>query len=305
MTIANDESTGKSARTAVWQPSAMTGILFMCLAISMFPPMNATVKYLGEQGYPYGQVVWARYAGHFVFMVLAFAPRFGMSLFITHRPGVQGMRSLLLFACTALYFYALQYVDLTLAASISFTSPILLTALSVPFLGEKVGARRWIAVFIGFAGALIIIRPGHAEFHWATLLLIGNTICYAFYQVLTRKISAEDTPETTITYTALVGCIIASFLLINGMEMPRSTWHWFLFISMGALGGFGHYFVVKAFQHARASVVAPFGYGQLIGATLLGYFVFGTFPDQWTWIGAAIIVCSGLYIVYREQKVTA
>lgn len=305
MSLTNDQPHPPVAKTDIWQPKVVTGILFMCLAISMFPPMNATVKYLGEQGYPYGQIVWARYAGHFAFMVIAFAPRYGRSLFVTHRPGVQAIRSLLLFSCTALYFYALQYVDLTLAASISFTSPILLTALSVPFLGEKVGMRRWVAVAIGFGGALIIIRPGGTEFHWATLLVVANTICYAFYQVLTRKISAADTPETTITYTAMVGCIIASVLLVNGVEVPRSAWHWILFISMGALGGFGHYFVVKAFQHANASVLAPFGYGQLIGATLLGYFIFDTFPDQWTWIGASIIVGSGLYIVYRERKVDA
>jgi len=274
----------------------------MLIAVTvMFPTMNAAVKYLGAAGYPYGQIVWARYFGHFAFMVIAFMPMHGWALFKTERPVAQGIRSVLLFACTALYFYAIQFVDLTVAASISFTSPILVTALSVPFLGEKVGIRRWAAVMVGFAGALIIIRPGGDGYHWAMLLLIGNTICYAFYQLLTRKLAGNDNPETTITLTAVVGAIVATFFLIDGMAWPVSIWHWIIFIGIGAIGGFGHYMVVKAFQFTEASVVAPFSYGQLVGATFFGYILFDNFPDHWTWIGAAIVMLSGLYIASREQ----
>ncbi|WP_416896230.1 MAG: DMT family transporter [Minwuia sp.] len=283
--------------------SPMVGIAFMLMAVTvMFPTMNAAVKYLAAEGYPYGQIVWARYFGHLVFMVIAFMPMHGWALFRTERPGVQGIRSLLLFGCTALYFFAIQHIDLTVAASISFTSPILVTALSVPFLGEKVGVRRSIAVVIGFIGAMIIIRPGGTAFHWAMLLVVLNTVCYAFYQLLTRKIASADNPETTITMTAVVGAVISSFFLINGMEMPHSVLHWVMFVGLGALGGFGHYMVVKAFQYTEASVVAPFSYGQLVGATFFGYVMFGTFPDEWVWVGAAIVVASGVYIASREQK---
>ncbi|WP_417518915.1 DMT family transporter [Minwuia sp.] len=283
--------------------SPVVGIGFMLLAVTvMFPTMNASVKYLAAEGYPYGQIVWARYFGHLVFMIVAFMPMHGWGLFRTEKPVSQGIRSFLLFACTALYFYAIQFVDLTVAASISFTSPILVTALSVPFLGEKVGFRRWMAVIVGFAGAMIIIRPGGTAFHWAILLIVANTVSYAFYQLLTRKLASNDNPETTITLTAVFGAIVSSFFLIYGVEMPRNGLHWLMFIGLGALGGFGHYMVVKAFQYTEASVVAPFSYGQLVGATFFSFVLFDTFPDKWVWIGAAIVVASGLYIASREQK---
>lgn len=286
--------------------SPLVGIAFMLFAVTfMFPTMNASVKYLAAEGYPYGQIVWARYFGHLVFMIIAFMPMHGWALFKTEKPMIQGIRSFLLFFCTALYFFAIQHIDLTVAASISFTSPILVTALSVPFLGEKVGFRRWMAVIVGFAGAMIIIRPGGATFHWAMLLVVANTISYAFYQLLTRKLASNDNPETTIALTAVFGAIVATFFLFNGVEMPRNMLHWGIFVGIGALGGFGHYLVVKAFQYSEASVVAPFSYGQLIGATFFGYILFDTFPDELTWVGAAIVVASGLYIASRENRKAA
>lgn len=283
--------------------SPLVGIAFMLFAVTfMFPTMNASVKYLAAEGYPYGQIVWARYFGHLVFMVVAFMPMHGWALFRTEKPLIQGIRSFLLFFCTALYFFAIQHIDLTVAASISFTSPILVTALSVPFLGEKVGIRRWMAVIVGFAGAMIIIRPGGDAFHWAMLLVVANTIAYAFYQLLTRKLASNDNPETTIALTAVFGAVVATFFLFNGIEMPRNLLHWGMFIGLGALGGFGHYMVVKAFQYSEASVVAPFSYGQLIGATFFGFILFDTWPDELTWVGAAIVVASGLYIAAREKR---
>ncbi|MEC9344644.1 MAG: DMT family transporter [Pseudomonadota bacterium] len=284
-----------------FEPRALTGILYMIAAVSLFPLMNATVKYLGNAGYPVGEVIWARYVGHFVWAALFFMPRGGVRILRTARPGLQLLRSALLFSCTAVYFIAIQHLDLTMAAAISFTSPIIVTALSVPMLGEQVGIRRWIAVVVGFAGALLVIRPGGDSFHWAMLLVAFNAFAYAFYQLLTRK-AASEPPETSMIWSAIVGAVVASFLLIDGFELPRTAWHWVLFLSMGFIGGIGHYFVVKAFQHATVAVVTPFSYFQLVGATTLGFFIFGDIPDRWTWVGASIIVGSGLYITWREQK---
>lgn len=284
-----------------FQPRVLTGIFYMLAAVSLFPLMNATVKYLGAQGYPVGEVIWARYVGHLVVVTLFFMPRHGIRIVRTDRPGLQLLRSALLFISTAVYFYAVQYLDLTVAASISFTGPIMLTALSVPVLGEHVGIRRWIAVVVGFCGALVIIRPGGDSFHWAMLLVVLNAFVYAFYQLLTRK-AASEPPQTSIIWSAVVGAVVASFLLIDGVVAPRTGLHWLLFLSMGFIGGFGHFFVVKAFQNAQASVVSPFSYFQLVGATVLGYTLFGHIPDRWTWTGAAIIVGSGLYITWRERK---
>ncbi|HYM31572.1 MAG TPA: DMT family transporter, partial [Candidatus Cybelea sp.] len=189
-----------------------------------------------------------------------------------------------------------------MAASINFIGPFIVTALSVPMLGERVGPRRWSAVVIGFTGALIIIRPGFGAVPWSALFIVANATCYAFYQILSRKLAAVDPAETSITYVALVGMLVATVWLPFDWRLPDSVFDWGAFLTLGLFGGLGHYFVVKAFEGAPASVLSPFSYGQLVGATALGYAFFGDFPDGWTWAGAAIIVASGLYMTYREAK---
>lgn len=276
----------------------LRGIFFMCLAVSLFPMLNATVKYLSAD-YATTQIIWLRYLGHLGFMLLVFLPRRGLRLLRASRPGMQVLRSLLLFAATAFYFSALNFIPLANAATISFTSPFIITLLSVLMLGESVGPRRWIAVLIGFAGTLIIIRPGSDFGHWAALLVLGSATSYSFYQILTRKLSGHDDASTTITFTAVVGVAVSSVVAPFDWITPQG-WDWLLFLSLGFFGGFGHLCVVKSLDHAPASLLAPFGYGQLVGATLLGYLVFAEFPDFWTWVGAAIIVASGSYIAYRE-----
>lgn len=310
-TPVTDAALKRSAPTA---KDTLKGILFMLLAVTvMFPIMNTTVKYL-QADYPYGQVVFARYAGHMFFVAVFFAWTIGLKVFRTTSFRVQLMRSSLLFACTALYFFSLQHIELATAASIGFSAPIIVTALAAPVLGEKVGIRRYMAVLVGFSGALIIIRPGGETFHWAMILVVGNAVSYALYQLLTRKVSASDSPETSIIYTALIG-VILSFVMLPGignhlapgfitdtaLVVPNNMWDWALFISMGFLGGFGHYFVGKALGLGEASIITLFGYGQLLGALTLGFFVFSDFPDALTLLGAAIIIGSGLYIAYRES----
>lgn len=271
----------------------------MCIAVFSFPFMNASVKYLSAE-IDTPMIVWVRYAGHFLFMLIVFLPGRGMRLFRTRNLKVQVLRSLLLLTATVCYFIALQFVPLTTAAIIGFTSPFIVTALSPSILGEQLGWRRWAAVGAGFAGALIIIRPGSGGMHWAGFLVLGTAACYALYQVLTRKLAGHDDAATTITYTALVGAIITSLVVPFYWQSPQSFKQVLLFLAIGFIGGFGHYFVVKAFQYGQASVLAPLVYGQLLGATLLGYWLFGDLPDAWTWVGSGIIISCGLYIGYRE-----
>lgn len=299
-------SVTKPSDAAPLQEKVLKGILFMCLAVSLFPVMNAAVKYLSTD-YSITQIVWARYAGHFIYMVIAFMPRYGRNLFYSVKPGIQAMRSLLAFGSTTIYFTALGYISLPMAAAISFVSPFFVTALAGPVLGEQVGWRRWLAVAAGFTGALIIIRPGAAGFHWAMLLPVMSAFCYGLYQLLTRKISAADSPETTILYTAFVGLAVISVIAPFDWRWPPmdgdGAWDIVLFLSLGFFGGFGHYCVVKALQFGPAAVIAPFTYGQLVGATLFGFILFGDFPDFWVWVGAALIVGSGIFITWRESRV--
>ncbi len=278
----------------------LAGVFYMCLAVTLLPVMNGMVKLL-IQDYPVGQIVWARYAGHLLFIVLAFMPARGWKLFRTQFLKIQIFRSFLLLGSTTLFFTALQFLPLATAAAINFTAPFFVAALAVPMLGERVGPRRWTAVAIGFVGALTIIRPGFEGTHWAAALVVGCAACYALFQVITRRLAGQDDNTTTIAYTAVVGTLGAAAALPFGWVTPANLADLGMFLAIGFLGGFGHFFIIKAFQHAEASVISPLGYGQLIGAVAFGYLVFGNLPDLMTWIGAAIIVACGIYIVHRER----
>lgn len=278
-------------------------VIFMLAAITVLPCMNVLVRYLSTD-YSTTQIVWARYAGHLLFALAIFLPSHGLGLLRAQKPGVHIIRSVLMFVCTCLFFLAVRHIEVPVASAINFTSPIIVTALAVPFLGEKVGWRRWIAVLVGFAGALIIIRPGGAESHWAMLCVLGTAFFYAVYQVLTRKYASSDSAETSITYIALIGALIPSFILPFDYKLPDNALDYGLFALVGFLGGLGHFFVIKAFRLGEASLLSPFNYGQLLMATLLTYLIFGTLPDAMTWLGAGIIILSGLYITYREAKRT-
>jgi len=281
--------------------NALRAILFMAIAINLFPFMNVAVKYLSVD-YPTTQILWARYAGHLLFMVLMFMPKRGMDLFRASKPGVHVIRSILMFVSTICFFSALRWIPVPTASAINFTSPLIVTAMAAPFLGEAVGWRRWVAVAVGFAGALIIIRPGGADTHWAMLLVLGTAFSYATYQIVTRKFSASDTPETSITYISIVGAVLSTLALPFDFHLPKDWIDTGVFLAIGFIGGIGHYFVIRAFQLGEASVLAPFNYGQLVMATVLSFLVFGTFPDAWTFVGAGVIVSSGLYITYRETR---
>ena len=277
-------------------------IFYMAVAMTLLPCLNASAKYLGH-GYSTVEIVWARYAGHFAYMVIAFFPRRGPRLFYTSRLSIQVLRSALLVTSTGIYFTALHYTDLPTAAAISFSAPFMITALSGVMLGEPVGPRRWAAVGIGFLGAMIILRPGSGAVQLASFLVLISAACNALYQLLTRSLSARDSAETSNTYIAVVGFVLTSIAVPFFWRTPSSLLDLLLFIGLGIFGGFGHYFIVKAFEWGPAAVVAPLNYGQLIGTVIIGYFAFAEWPDLWTWVGAAVIILSGLYIFYRERQV--
>ena len=276
-------------------------VLFMAGAAILIPLLNASAKYL-RADYPLVEIVWARYAGHLLCMLVAFAPRRGARLLVTSRPGTQLLRSTLLLASTAIYFTALGFIQLPTATAISFTGPFMVTALAPVMLGETVGLRRWISVGIGFLGALVIVRPGLGVSNPAIFLVFGSAACSALYQLFTRKLAAHDAADTSITYIALSGTVIGTILLPFFWKTPASLLDAALFVGLGVFGGFGHYFVVRAYALAPAPVVTPFNYANLLGAALLGALVFGQFPDLWTWVGAAVIVAGGIDMITRERR---
>ena len=274
----------------------------MLLVAVFIPLLNASAKYLAAR-YPIIQIVWARYAGHFIYMVLFFAPRLGASLLVASRPLLQLVRSMLLCISTLIFMTALAYVPLTTATAISFTGPFIVTALAPFLLGERVGWVRWLFVIVGFVGAMIILRPGTASVEPAAFLVFASAFASALYQILSRKLAAHDRAETSITYIALAGFVITTVPLPYVWVTPISLIDWLVFVGLGVFGGFGHYFMVRAFEIAPAPFVSPFNYLGLIGAAILSVMVFGQFPDVWVWAGASVIAGSGIFMLYYEHRV--
>jgi drug/metabolite transporter (DMT)-like permease len=279
----------------------MRGILLMCAGTCLFPFMNAAVKLLAAK-YPVPEIVWARFTGHLIIMLIIFLPHHRWRLLWPRRPAVQIGRSLLMLVSNMVFVIAIARVPLATASAIGFTSPLIVTALSVPLLHEQVGWRRWSAVMVGFAGALIVIRPGNGFHDPAVLLLLFSAFAYALYQIATRWVGRYDNAATGIVFAALIGSLAMSVVLPFVFVAPQTLFDAMLFLSLGVLGGLGHYLIIRAFQLGNAAVMAPLGYVELIGTATLGYLIFGNFPDLWTWVGAGVIIVSGLYIAVRERK---
>lgn len=278
-----------------------TGIVYMVLGVSLLPIMNSVAKSLAAD-YPMTQVVWARFLGHLLWMALYFGPVVGAALLRTSRPREMLGRSLVFFASNFLFIAALPHVQLASASAIMFTTPLVVVALSVLLLGERVGTWRGAAVVAGFCGALVIIRPGTSVFHPATALIMGSALCFAIYQIWTRRLARYERPQTLIIYTALVGAVIMTSIAPWSALPPADSTAALKFAAVGLLGGAAQYLIIRALQRAPASVVSPIGYTELVGAVVLGYVLFDDLPDAHTWFGAALIVTSGLVVVYRERR---
>jgi drug/metabolite transporter (DMT)-like permease len=266
----------------------------------VLPIINACAKYLVD--YSVFQVTWARYAGHFAFMLVVFAPRSGLALLRSSRLRLQILRSALHCGSAILTFYALRFVSLPTTTAINFTAPLIVTALAPLVLGERVRSAHWIAVLIGFVGALVVIRPGAEGQHWAMLILVGNAVASAVIQLLSRMLAQHDGAATSNTYMVLVGFVLMSLPLPFVWRMPENTVDLAVFVGAGLSGGLGHYLLVSAYERAPAAFVSPFTYAQLLGATLISALVFDQLPDSWTWVGAAIIVGSGLFLLRQETR---
>jgi drug/metabolite transporter (DMT)-like permease len=274
------------------------GIAWMLLTMLLFVSMDAVVKQL-IQTYPVPQVAWARFFFHAILMAAVLGRRLPAT-FATRRRGLQVLRSGLLLVTTLQFFGGLYFLPLADMTAIMQSAPLIVTALSLPLLGEHVGVRRWVGVAAGFTGALIIIRPGTEAMQLAALLPLGAATTFALYQITTRILSRTDATFNTLLYTPLLGAAAMSVAAPFFWVMPDAE-GWALMALTGVFGGLGHFTMIRAFTWAPAASVSPFGYSALIWATLFGLVLFGDFPDSWTIIGALVIVGSGLYILHREH----
>ena len=278
----------------------LIGIALMCGALACFAVLDSMAKFLNHHMDTL-QVVWARYTGAFVIAVAISNPITRPGLMRTSRPGLQVGRSILLLGSTLLNFFALRYLQLDQALAIVFSTPFFVAILSGPVLGEWVGWRRWAAICVGFVGVILVARPGFGGIHPAALISLAAAMFYAAYNISTRMLARTDSNETTLFYSNLVGAVamlpIVPFVWTTPSEPIVIT----LMIVCGAFGSVGHYLLIIAHRLAPPAVLAPFIYSQLIWVILLGYLVFSDLPSRWTLAGAAVVITSGLYILYREQ----
>lgn len=279
----------------------LTGIGLISLTYLCFTLLDGSAKWL-VGSVPVIVVVWLRFLTHTVFASALLFPMRGLALVRTRHLRWHVVRGFMFLAMTGMNFWALQFLQLTVTASIFFTVPILIALMSAPLLNEKLDGRRWVAILIGFAGVVVIVRPGSASFHPAMLLSVCNAVLYAGFNLMTRKLAAYDPPETIQFLPAVVASVVLAPFALAAWQSPPGAFEWFVLCMMGVFGGTGHYLLALAHRYAPASTLAPFLYQQILYMALFGYLVFGSVPDAAVWIGAAIVIASGLYLFTRERR---
>jgi len=295
-------TTTKAIQIAHQRRQRLIGIALMCGAVALFAVLDTTAKYLNTQMDTF-QIAWARYTSAFVLTLIVSNPLTHRSLLRTASPKLQIVRSVLLVASTVLNFLALRWLQLDEVLSIIFTFPFIVAIASGPMLGEWLGWRRWCAICFGFGGVLLITRPGFGGMHPAALLSLAATICYGLYAVITRIVSRVDSNQTSLFYANCIGALVMLPVIPFVWQAPANWVIALMLLGTGVLGSLGHFFLISGHRLAPAAVLSPFVYTQLLWVVILGYLVFDHVPNHWTMAGAAMVVGSGLYLLYRERRV--
>ena len=276
------------------------GIALMLGALFLFVLMDSAIK-ASVQSLPVLQVLWARFLFHMLIVSAALRligrrlpPRTGA-------PRLQVVRSLCLAAANLFFTLALVHVPLAECVAIGFLSPLLVTLLAARLLRERVGWQRWTGILLGFAGVLVILRPGAGVTHPAALFVVATAAVFAVYSVLTRRLAGIDDAFTTIFHTGVAATIATSVIVPSVWVWPTAT-EWGLLALLGMLGGLGHFLLILAYQRAQASVLAPFAYTQIVWATIAGFALFGEVPDAVALAGAAVITAGGLIVLWSESR---
>ena len=278
----------------------LTGIGLMVAASFCFACLDSCAKWLGHS-LPTPEVVWTRYVANFLLVLPLVNPWTTPGLLRPKRPGWQLVRGVLILLSTIFNFVALHYLQLAQTISIMFSTPFLVALLARPVLGERVGVARAFAIGAGFAGVLVVTQPGLAGFHWAMLLSLGGALVSAGANVLARVLVRDDHPNITFFYVGAVGTVIMAPLMPLQWVWPSEALSWALMLGMGTAGAIGHWCLILAHKYAPASILAPFMYTQLIWMTTSGWLFFADVPDGATLIGAAVVVASGFFLLWRER----
>jgi drug/metabolite transporter (DMT)-like permease len=304
--------TMKASTTDQSGGNTMQGVALMAVAMLMLPCMDAIAKYMATfADMSPGQVTFYRFFFQVVCTIPLILTAAGAATLRPKQPWLNLLRGAIHGAASLLFFAAVKYMPLADVFAIYFVEPFILTAMSAAFLGDKVGWRRWLAIVVGFGGALIVIQPSFILFGWTALLPVACAFLYSIYLFMNRAIGDADSPLTMQTIAGFGGTIFMGTALFIGdsagiadfaPSLPTSVFTLVLLVILGALSGYAHMLVVRAFRMAPLSLLAPFQYFEIISATVLGYAIFGDFPTPSKWLGIAIIVASGLFIIWREHK---
>lgn len=279
--------------------SPMRGIAYMAAGMFLFSAVDTQAKFLADSLHPI-QITWSRQLGLLLGVIVLIAVR-GVRVLRTKQPLLQFGRGALAATSATLFIVAIAYVPLADAVAVSFVAPFIVTLLGALVLRETVGIRRWLAVTIGFLGTLVVIRPGLGVLHPAVGLVLIAATAFALRQVLSRLLSGTDPVQTTVAYTALVGSAILTLPLPFVWQTPDMGLQMLILVCMAVMAACAEVLVIMALEAAQAVVVAPVQYSLLIWGTFYGWMVFGQLPDIWTWVGALIIVSTGIYTLNRER----
>lgn len=279
----------------------LIGVAFMLGAMASLPFIDVFAKFLGQQGVPVLQIVWARLSvGALVALPFALSHR-GPKGLIPDRPVYHGLRATFLILATFCFFLSLKFLPIADALAIFFVQPLVVTVLSALVLKEAVPRNRWAAVAVGFAGTLIIIRPGFVALNPGSLLALAAGTFLAIYFVMTRHIAGRAPAMVTTFQTNAVGAVFLSLAMPFVWHPPTPT-QWLMCAGLGAIATFGHYLIVRAYDYSEASLLAPLAYTEMVVATAVGWYFFGDFPDALTFLGVAVLIACALYITLTERN---
>jgi len=274
------------------RPSVLTGIALVVTAMACFATLDTTAK-LVSASVPLLMGIWFRYCFQALMTTLVVVPRFGVAVLKTQHPRFQILRGLLLLISSFFAFSSLLYLPVADFTAIGSLVPLIITLLAARMLGEQVSKRRWVLVLGGFAGAMLIIRPGGANFIWPMLLPLGAVVTYSWFQLLTSHMVKTETPLTMHLYTGWVGTLVPSLMLPFVWVNPTQKELGMLLL-VGALGTVGHYLLILAYKRSPASNLTPYLYAQIVFAMLGGWLVFNQVPDSWALAGIALIAACGV-----------
>lgn len=295
-----------SSQAPVTSRRTLFAIGLIVVAVALFTALDTCAKLLATRlGIPVAEVVWLRFLGQTVYILILYAIICGPSrvheLVATRRPALQMVRSILMVTTTACNFVALQTLRLDQTVTITFMAPLVVAALAGPLLGEWVGWRRATAIVVGFGGVVIAMHPDTNGVPTAVVISFIGMLAYAFFMILTRHLAPVDPPIVTLFFSMIAGTVLVAPQAFSTWITPPDATTWMMLAALGVLGGLGHWLFIYAYTLAPASTVSPFIYAQLLTMVAAGYAVFGDYPDAWTLAGASIVIASGVYLVHRER----